>query len=88
MGEIILCMRRNTDLGLVKTNEKEQTMEEAKAELEDGSAWNVERMQQLAKVQKVHNENAFGPVTEDTLVIAIQGINPASLPHSVVSLTS
>ena len=62
-------------------------MEEAKAELEDGAAWTVERMQHLAKVQKVHNEDAFGPVTKDTLVIAIQGLSPVSLPNSVVSLT-
>ena len=62
-------------------------MEEAKHEFEDGDAWNVERMQHLAKVQKVHNEDAFGPVTKDTLVIAIQGLSPVSLPNSVVSLT-
>ena len=62
----------------MRTNDREHTLEESKHEFEDGDVWNVERMQHLAKVQKVHNEDAFGPVTEDTLVIAIQGLNPLS----------
>ena len=62
----------------MRTNDREHTLEESKHEFEDGDVWNVERMQHLAKVQKVHNEEAFGPVTEDTIVIAIQGLNPMS----------
>ena len=30
------------------------------------------------KGSEVHNEEAFGPVTGDTIVIAIQGLNPMS----------
>ena len=77
----------------MKTNsnylEKARAEEKFEADIVNGSTWNVEHLQRLAKVQKVHNEDIFGPVKRETVVIAIQGfihlnfaLNGCNLNHN------
>ena len=66
---IIAFLKMDLGLGLVGT--LDETLE-AKEDFLDKTTWNVEKMQHLAKVQKVYNEDVFGPVTKETVVIAVQ----------------